>query len=231
MLDIEVWMNELVSRIKEEFGERVEFVGLQGSYARNEAHEESDIDVVVILDSLSIQDLKRYRELVAEMPEREKACGFISGADEIAHWEPAELFQFYHDTKPVWGNMDHLMCLVEREDIKRAIRIGACNLYHACCHNFIYEQSPEMLLSLYKPTFFILQAKHYDETGCYLRSKETLKEQLKDTDKEILSICLDRPKSDTLSEADFHAYHEKLLAWCSALINQYKSTHVCYFEE
>ena len=35
------------------------FAGLQGSYAREEATETSDIDVVVILDRLDMSDLQQ----------------------------------------------------------------------------------------------------------------------------------------------------------------------------
>ena len=40
------------------------FVGLQGSYARGEATEASDIDVVVVLDELYFADLLKYRDML-----------------------------------------------------------------------------------------------------------------------------------------------------------------------
>ena len=43
-------MDEFLQALDRAFGERVWFVGLQGSYGRGEATETSDIDVVVILD-------------------------------------------------------------------------------------------------------------------------------------------------------------------------------------
>ena len=218
MFNLDEWMDTLVSKIKKEFAERVVFIGLQGSYGRNEAREDSDIDVVVILDRLAIGDLKQYRGIIAQMPFKEKACGFISGADEIKNWEKSELFQFCHDTKPICGEMDHLLCHVGNEDIIRAIKIGAGSLYHACCHNFIYEQSPEILQTLYKPAFFILQAKYYIETGRYIRSKAELLSLLDGTDREILNKVLERNFPQPLTDDAFQAYHEKLLAWCSELL-------------
>ena len=59
MIEITTWMNEFLSTINEAFGDRVWFVGLQGSYGRGEATETSDIDVVVILDELSITDIHK----------------------------------------------------------------------------------------------------------------------------------------------------------------------------
>ena len=58
MIDINLWMESFIKSLKETFGERVYFVGLQGSYGRGEATDSSDIDVVVILDELTADDIK-----------------------------------------------------------------------------------------------------------------------------------------------------------------------------
>ncbi|NLD32346.1 MAG: nucleotidyltransferase domain-containing protein, partial [Trichococcus flocculiformis] len=50
MVDISSWMDAFLLAAEDTFGDRVWFVGLQGSYARGEAMESSDIDVVFILD-------------------------------------------------------------------------------------------------------------------------------------------------------------------------------------
>lgn len=49
MLDIKEWIENFKTEILNNFENRIEFVGIQGSYARGEANENSDIDVVVIL--------------------------------------------------------------------------------------------------------------------------------------------------------------------------------------
>ena len=56
MIDISAWMNNFLQVLTERFGQRVWFVGLQGSYGRGEATEGSDIDAVVILDRLGKLD-------------------------------------------------------------------------------------------------------------------------------------------------------------------------------
>ena len=38
MIDINIWMNRYMYTLSETFGERVWFVGLQGSYGRGEAY-------------------------------------------------------------------------------------------------------------------------------------------------------------------------------------------------
>ena len=58
MFDINVWLDIIIKKLQNEFGQRLLFVGLQGSYNRGEETPNSDIDIVVILDSLSFEDLK-----------------------------------------------------------------------------------------------------------------------------------------------------------------------------
>ena len=60
MIDITRWMQNFLQILNETFANRVWFVGLQGSYGRGEATENSDIDVVVILDALSAMDIRSY---------------------------------------------------------------------------------------------------------------------------------------------------------------------------
>ena len=218
---IDNWVDELVLKLKNEYGYRINFIGLQGSYKRKEASDSSDIDIVVILNKLTIQDLKKYRVIISEMPYKEKACGFISGQSEIMSWEKSELFQFYYDTQPIHGSIEYLLPLIDKADIKRAIKIGACNLYHGCCHNFIYEKSLAILSALYKSSFFILQAKYFDETNRHVDSKKDLVKKLTGADKEILDICMNRKSLTTIDESDFSLYSEKIILWSSSLLQSY----------
>jgi len=215
---IEEWINLLASKIKNEFGDRLSFIGLQGSYKRKEANDNSDIDIAVILNELTMQDLKKYRAIISQMPYKEKACGFISGKSEIKGWEKSDLFQFFYDTQPIYGSIDYLLPLIDKEDVKRAVKTGAGNLYHACCHNFLYENSPEVLSTLYKSAFFVLQAKYFNETNRYIGSKEEMVKHLTGIDKEILQVCMDREKLTAMNEDDLIIYYDKILSWSSALL-------------
>ena len=58
MIDIKIWMECFTELLRETFGERIYFVGLQGSYGRGEATEASDVDTVVVLDKLTTYDIK-----------------------------------------------------------------------------------------------------------------------------------------------------------------------------
>lgn len=107
MRDFEAWLRQYRAAVEEVFGERIVCIGLQGSRGRGEAGTASDIDMVLVLDDVSTEDLLSYRVAVESLPERELLCGFVSGRVELEHWNPGELFQFYHDTGPspgIWSS-------------------------------------------------------------------------------------------------------------------------------
>ena len=140
MIDITTWISNFEEKLERTFENRVYFLGIQGSYARGEARSNSDIDIVVILDKLDATDIQKYNSLLDTLPNRNLICGFISGKKEILNWEVSDLFQFYYDTKPIKGSLDALISLIDGAAIDRAIKIGACNIYHGCVHNMLHEK-------------------------------------------------------------------------------------------
>ena len=174
MIDINVWMNDFIQKLDNIFADRVWFVGLQGSYGRGEATESSDIDVVLILDELSAEDIHTYQDILDTLPHRELICGFLSGKEEILNWEPSDLFQFYHDTTAIKGCLDCLLPLIDNAAIDRAIKMGAGNIYHGCVHNMLHEKSEEILKGLYKAASFVMQAIVYKQTGNYFKHQNQL---------------------------------------------------------
>ena len=186
MINIDSWLKIFSGRLEAEFSGRIWFIGLQGSYARGEAKETSDIDIVVIFDRLSVNDLTAYRKMLDDIPERGKICGFVSGRDEIMNWEPSDLLQFCYDTIPVKGSLEDLLALVDVEAVKRAVKIGACNIYHACVHNFLHEKSPDILKGLYKSAAFVIQAEYFLKTGRYIRKHSELCGLLPQDERRIL---------------------------------------------
>ncbi len=216
------WLENLVEEIKKGFENRIEFIGLQGSHGRGEASEESDIDIVIILDKVEIEDLKKYDEIISKMEDREKICGFISGKEELLSWEKADVFQFYYDTEPLVGNMDFLLTTIKKNDVRRAILVGSCNIYHMCGHNILHEKDLEILLSLSKAAFFVLQAKYYYETGRYIKKKADLLPKLSEQDRKILKMYMDIKKIENITEEQFLNYSAELFNWSSLLIKEHK---------
>ena len=174
MIDMTAWMKNFLQMLNETFANRVWFVGLQGSYGRGEATETSDIDIVVILDKLSASDIQKYNAMLDTLPNRELICGFVSGKDELLNWEPSDLFQFYYDTTPIKGSLDELLTVIDEAAIDRAIKIGACNVYHGCVHNMLHEKSEDILRGLYKSASFVVQAIAFKQTGKYIKYQKDL---------------------------------------------------------
>lgn len=174
MVDINNWLDEFLQKLNETFKSRVWFVGLQGSYGRGEATETSDIDVVVILNELTVSDIQTYNDMLDTLPHRELICGFVSGKDEIMNWEPADLFQFYHDTTPIKGSLDELLPKIDSVAVDRAIKIGACNIYHGCVHNMLHTKNEDILKGLYKAASFVVQAIVFKQTGNYIKHQNQL---------------------------------------------------------
>lgn len=206
--NIHDWMNELIARLKETFGARLVAVGLQGSFKRGEAREQSDIDAVVLLDELTPADLTVYKSILAQMPvSSHPACGFIAGKEDLKNWSRAELFQFTYDTDTLYGSLDGILPPPTRQDALGAAQTGAGTLFHALCHTQVHgEVTSSFLAQLYKGAFFVLQAVYFAQTGEYLSNKQTLYQKLAGLDKEILGILLTGQYSP--ASADL------LLKWC-----------------
>ena len=217
MIDIKNWIAEFTNKVEQTFSDRVWFIGLQGSYGREEATDTSDIDVVVILDELRMNDLKTYRDILDTLQNRQLICGFISGKDELLNWEASDLFQFYYDTTPIKGTLDCLLEKIDKHAVMRAIKIGACNIYHACVHNFVHEKSEDILRSLYKSAAFVLQAVWFYETGKYIKSKAELQNAINPPS----AVLTNAQELKNGASVKFEEMSELLLNWATALIRGY----------
>ena len=210
MIDINGWMNDVLQKLNEVFANRVWFVGLQGSYGRGEATETSDIDVVAILDELSVADIQSYQDMLDTLPHRELICGFVSGKDEILNWEPSDLFQFYHDTTAIKGSLDDLLPLIDDVAIERAIKMGAGNIYHGCVHNMLHEKNEEILKGLYKAASFVVQAIVFKQTGNYIKHQSQLLQVASVEEQMITETFLKYKNGEAV---DFNAASQILFEW------------------
>ena len=217
MIDINAWMNDFLQKLNEVFANRIWFVGLQGSYGRGEATETSDIDVVVILDELSVSDIHTYHVMLDTLPHRELICGFLSGKDEILNWEPSDLFQFYHDTTPIKGSLDELLTLIDNVAIDRAIKMGAGNIYHGCVHNMLHEKSEEILKGLYKTASFVVQAIVFKQTRNYIKYQSQLL-QVSSAEEQLITENFLKYKNG--EAIDFNEASRMLFEWSKKWINR-----------
>ena len=217
MIAIENFMNIFLNVLNETFRDRVWFVGLQGSFARGEATETSDIDIVVILDELSAMDIQTYNDMLDTLPHRELICGFISGKEEIMNWEPSDLFQFCHDTTQIKGSLDEVMAVIDESAVNRAIKIGVCNIYHGCVHNMLHEKSEDILRGLYKSASFVVQAIAYKQTGSYINRQKELLQVVSSNEQVIVETFMNLKIGGAI---DFNLMSEILFYWSKKWLSE-----------
>ena len=210
MIEITAWMDGFLKVLNENFENRVWFVGLQGSYGRGEATETSDIDVVVILDELFASDIQTYNAMLDSLPHRELICGFVSGKDELLNWEPSDLFQFYYDTTPIKGSLDELLMVIDEAAVSRAIKIGACNIYHGCVHNMLHEKSEDVLKGLYKSASFVVQAIAFKQMGKYIKHQKDLLGVVSTDERSIVENFLKLKNGENV---EFEVMSNTLFSW------------------
>ena len=226
MINADAWMAELLPQLQQTFGERLCYLGLQGSYRRGEATESSDIDVVVLLESVALDDLDAYRAIVRTMPEGQKACGFFGSVANMLNWPRHELFAFQKDTADYFGKLENFLPAVSINDAAESARIGASGLLHMLTHSYLYAAADDRTMILqqaYKAAFFVMQVQHCVVTGVYCGSKSQLLTRLEGADKEIILAGLDVSlwlASHSQSEA-----FTTLLHWCSTIVQTASKCH------
>ncbi len=216
-MEIKTWTELFLTALERTFAQRIWFVGLQGSYGRGEATETSDIDMVVILDEVSASDIGAYNMMLDTLPHRELVCGFLAGREELLRWEPSDLFQFYHDTTAIKGNLDELLPQIDTDAVDRAIRSGVCNIYHGCVHNMLYEKSDDILRGLYKAASFVIQAICYQKAGVYITHLCDLADKVCAEDHVIVTTFSELKNGRSI---DFDAMSQTLFTWAKQQLNK-----------
>ena len=148
---------------------------------------------------------------------RELICGFVSGKKELLCWEPSDLFQFYYDTTPIQGSLDELLTIIDEAALCRAIKIGACNIYHGCVHNMLHEKGEDILRGLYKSASFVVQAIAFRQTGKYIKYQQDLLGVVSADEQKIIETFL---KLKNGEDVDFGVMSETLFAWAKKQITE-----------
>lgn len=214
MVDINDYIPKLTEKLQEVFGERLVYLGLQGNYLRGEATDSSGIDIMAVIDGLSLDDLKLYKQAIIEIGDYDKSCGFICGKEELASWNPLESCQLIHTTKDIIGRLSELVPNYTRLDEVNYIKLSAGNLYHELCHRFIHtdiENSIRKLPQMVKSVFFIMQNLHYIESGSFCATKNEILSDLEGEDKKLFETLLNISNN---SDYDLDSVFEALLSFC-----------------
>lgn len=222
MLCVNTYINDLIALLKKEFGQRLVYVGLQGSYLRGEATEESDIDVMVVIDKMTVADLGAYRQMILSLPNPEKSCGFICGKEDLAHWSSLEIFHLLHSTKDYYGTLADLVPPYQTADVVNYIKMSVGNTYHEACHRYLFadkDKNRQELPSTYRNVFFILQNVCYLRDGVFYGTKKEMLPHLQGLDRQVLEMLLTlSDEAVDLQTYDLEVALELLLGWCQQML-------------
>lgn len=219
MIRVDAYISELVSLLKAQFGVRLCYVGLQGSYLRGEATDSSDIDIMVVIDELSVDDLDSYRAIIESLGDFDKSCGFICSKKDLENWNPLEICNLLHSTKDYFGILRKLVPAYTEQDIRNFLKFSINNLYHEICHRYIHadrERNIQALPFTYKGAFFILQNLHYLRSGEFVGTKVELLKRLDGTDRTVLERLLAYNSGNSW---DFAESYELLFHWCQETLH------------
>ncbi len=218
MFKVDVYLNSLIDLLKAYFKERLLYVGLQGSYLRGEATENSDIDIMVVISDMSVADLAKYREAISSLEDYDKSCGFICGIEELGNWNPLEICHLLHTTKDYYGTLEKLVPEYTETDVRNFVKMSLGNLYHEICHRYIHaskEKNVSKLPFTYRSVFFILQNLYYLNSGKFVGTKKELRGVLSGKDRLVLETAISLSNA---TEFDFDEVFALLFTWCKETI-------------
>ena len=218
MFIVDEYIPTLIKLLKTAYKERLLYVGLQGSYLRGEATENSDIDIMVVISNMSVADLTKYREAISSLEDYDKSCGFICGIEELCNWNPLEICHLLHTTKDYYGTLEKLIPKYTETDVRNFVKMSLGNLYHEICHRYIHaskEKNVSKLPFTYRSVFFILQNLYYLNSGKFVGTKKELREVLSGKDRLVLETAI---FLDNGTEFDFDEAFDLLFTWCKETI-------------
>lgn len=214
MFRIDDYIDTLINILKSTFGDRLVYVGLQGSYLRQEETENSDIDIMAVIDNFSVEDMDKYRQALISAGSYNKSCGFICGREDLKKWNPLEICHLLNTTKDYYGELKSLVPSYSAEDEKNYIKLSLNNLFHEICHRYIHadtEYNISRLPTTCKSVFFIIQHLYYLSSGIFAATKQELLERVQGEDKLVLELSISLQKG---GEYDFEKAFSVLFDWC-----------------
>lgn len=221
MRNLSEWLDNFTNEMLHNFPDNICCIGLQGSYGRGEVSADSDLDLVVIFKSFSLEVLQQYKSLLLRLGNDYKLCGFVGSAEILKSWNEGELLQLYFDTVPVYGNLDFIKDRVTDKPAAKLVLQNSCLIYHACCHNFLFDEEQAILKELYKTAVFTVQAKYYYVHHVYVSKHSELSNVAIGADKEILETAVKLKMVDKFTAEQLTAYSDLLLQWSSNNIIAY----------
>ncbi|MCI9542446.1 MAG: nucleotidyltransferase domain-containing protein [Lachnospiraceae bacterium] len=220
MFRIDEYIDNLIILLKDVFSERLIYIGLQGSYLRHEETKNSDIDIMVVINNLSVEDLKIYQKALVSVGNFDKSCGFICSKADLENWNPLEICHLLNTTKDYYGELKKLVPVYTIEDEKNYVRLSLNNLYHEICHRYVHADREYNVLKLpitCKSVFFIIQHLYYLSSGNFILTKRELLECVQDEDKAVLELSISLQEHINY---DFDRAFLVLFYWCQNTLSR-----------
>lgn len=220
MFRIDEYIDNLIILLKDVFSERLIYIGLQGSYLRHEETKNSDIDIMAVIDNLSVEDLKTYQKALVSVGNFDKSCGFICSKADLENWNPLEICHLLNTTKDYYGELKKLVPVYTIEDEKNYVRLSLNNLYHEICHRYVHADREYNVLKLpitCKSVFFIIQHLYYLSSGNFILTKRELFECVQDEDKAVLELSISLQEHINY---DFDRAFLVLFHWCQNTLSR-----------
>ena len=218
LADIKDYTERLTDELKTKFGDRLLYVGLQGSYLRSEATPDSDIDIMLVLDEIHAKDLSVYRGILEELGEYDRACGFVCGRDELLNWFPEEICHVLHTTGDIYGKLNEIVPEYSKKDVADYIKMSVGNLYHMLCHRRIHSEMEKNVYKLplaQRDIFFILQNLYYLEKNNFIMKKTDVASSVKGIDLKVWESF-----SEDITSENLDQHLDLLLDWCNDVLKR-----------
>ncbi len=222
MLDqsqVDDWLEEFVSRLKDAFGERLRWVGHHGSWARGEPTEASDIDCMVLLDRLGDADLRTFKDIVYSMPDAATlASGSIMSIRELQLTPRIYMIQCFYGNKVLHGSLQGIVEPPDDCDLIDDIKYKADDNLHTARHCLLYPHDlPKAVLNLkyqFKRCYFALQSWFLLTRDVFICTKEEMLDIADDPDDaEVTHVARDWGKLTDDLTARPEYYIELLERW------------------
>ncbi|OGO89532.1 MAG: hypothetical protein A2Y17_02305 [Clostridiales bacterium GWF2_38_85] len=127
------------------------------------------------------EDIVVYRKIVDGMLDKQLACGFLDGLNEIKLWSRYDLIGFYYGCKVLYGNVAEVIGEISRKDIYDNAMITGSGINHAIRHALIYNEintdTADAMKGLYKAAFYIIQVWYLLKYGVYIAKRDEMIEK------------------------------------------------------
>lgn len=223
---VDAWLSEFVTKLKDKFGSRLIWVDHHGSWARGEPREESDIDCMVLFDQVGEADLGTFRDIISSMPDAVKlASAAIVSILELKMTPRLYMLQCFHGHKVLYGSIEGIVEPPDPDDLVEDIKFKADENLHAARHYLLHPHDLSKVVHKlkyhFKRCFYALQSWFFLTQGEFINTKAEMLRILDDpNDIEVVRIARDWHKLTNDLTVRPTYYIELLERWARGMMRK-----------